>query len=58
MVLSKCPMKKQRNRLGVAKDTIRTLVSVELHEVAGGVNATANGQSCVQSCTNKTSQQM
>ena len=45
-------MKKKQNKLGMARDTIRTLAGVELREVAGGVNATAgHGQSCVQSCT-------
>ena len=47
-------MKKKQNKLGVAKDTIRTLAGVELHQVAAGagVNATAgHGQSCVRSCT-------
>ena len=52
-------MKKHKNKLGVAKDTIRTLAGVELREVAGGVNATAGqGQSCVQSCTTNRTAQM
>ena len=44
-------MKKNRNKLSVAKDTIRTLAGVDLHQVAGGVNATAgHANSCVRSC--------
>jgi hypothetical protein len=51
-------MKKKQNKLGVAKDTIRTLMAVELQEVAGGVNPSGQGNSCVRSCpTDQTSQQ-
>lgn len=44
-------MKKKQNKLGVARDTIRRLTLVELQEVAGGVNPSGQGDSCVKSCT-------
>ena len=45
-------MKKKRNKLSVERDTIRTLAAVELHAVAGAVNASGAGHpnSCVKSC--------
>ncbi len=52
-------MKKKQNKLGVAKDTIRRLTLVELQEVAGGVNLSGQGNSCVKTCTSDhTAQQM
>jgi hypothetical protein len=46
-------MKKKQNKLGVARDTIRTLTQGELHQVPGGaaVNPSGQGNSCVRSCT-------
>jgi hypothetical protein len=52
-------MKKKQNRLGVAKETIRTLTFVALQEVVGGVNPSGTGNSCVKSCTtDQTAQRM
>jgi hypothetical protein len=44
-------MKKMQNKLGVAKETIRTLTLVALQEVVGGVNPSGTGNSCVRTCT-------
>jgi hypothetical protein len=39
-------MKKKQNRLSVARETIRTLVQVELREVAGAVNTSGTQNTC------------
>ena len=54
-------MKKKQNKLGVAKDTIRTLTQGELHQVPGGaqLNPSGEGNSCVRGCTtDQTQRQM
>jgi hypothetical protein len=43
-------MKKKQNKLSVARDTIRRLVQVELHQVVAGVNTSGTQNTCTKGC--------
>jgi hypothetical protein len=49
-MLSGSSMKKKQNKLSVARDTIRTLVQVELHQVVSGINTSGTENTCTKGC--------